>query len=110
LNIANGNAVVTHSSGIFTVSTGDWRVTTAGTNTASVVTVGGTQTLTAKTLTTPTLTSYVVASLPAGSTGQLAFASNGRKNGEGAAAGTGVLVFFDGTNWCACDTGATVAA
>jgi hypothetical protein len=109
-NIANGNAVVTHSSGVFTVSTGDWRITTAGTNAASAVTVGGTQTLTAKTLTAPVLTSYVVASLPAGSAGALAFASNGRKNGEGGGAGTGVLVFFDGTNWCACDTGATVAA
>lgn len=52
-NIANGNAVVTHSSGVFTVSTGDWRITTAGTNSASAVTVGGTQTLTAKTLTSP---------------------------------------------------------
>jgi len=51
LNIANGDAVITHSTGIFTVSTGDLRVTTAGTNTASAVTVGGTQTLTAKTLT-----------------------------------------------------------
>jgi hypothetical protein len=59
-NIANGNAVVTHSSGIFTVSTGDWRVTTAGTNSASVVTVGGTQTLTSKTLTSPTLTTPVL--------------------------------------------------
>ena len=49
-NIANGNAVVTHSSGIFTVSTGDWRITTAGTNAASAVTVGGTQTLTSKTI------------------------------------------------------------
>lgn len=55
INVANGNAVITHSSGIFTVSTGDWRVTTAGTNTASVVTVGGTQTLTNKTLTSPVL-------------------------------------------------------
>lgn len=54
-NIANGNAVVTHSSGVFTVSTGDWRITTAGTNAASAVTVGGTQTLTNKTLTSPTL-------------------------------------------------------
>ena len=42
--------------------------------------------------------------------GSQAFASNGRKNGEGAGAGTGVLVFFDGTAWKACDTGATVAA
>jgi hypothetical protein len=53
LNIANGNAVITHSSGIFTVSTGDLRVTTAGTNSASVTLVGGTQTLTNKTLTAP---------------------------------------------------------
>lgn len=55
LNFANGNAVVTHSSGILTVSTGDLRVTTAGTNSASAVTVGGTQTLTSKTLTSPTI-------------------------------------------------------
>jgi hypothetical protein len=47
------NWVATHTSGILTVGTGDLRVTTAGTNTASVVTVGGTQTLTNKTLTTP---------------------------------------------------------
>jgi hypothetical protein len=40
----------------------------------------------------------------------VAFASNGRKNGEGGGAGTGVLVFHDGTAWRACDTGATVAA
>lgn len=40
--------------------------------------------------------------------GSQAFASNGRKNGEGAGTGTGVLVFYDGTAWRACDTGATV--
>ena len=45
----------THSTGILTVGTGDLRVTTAGTNTASVVTVGGTQTLTGKTLTSPVI-------------------------------------------------------
>lgn len=55
-NIEGGNWVATHTSGILTVGTGDLRVTTAGTNTASVVTVGGTQTLTAKTLTSPTIT------------------------------------------------------
>jgi hypothetical protein len=55
-NWANGDAVLTHSTGILTVSTGDLRVTTAGTNAASAVTVGGTQTLTGKTLTSPTLT------------------------------------------------------
>lgn len=51
INYANGDAIITHSSGILTVSTGDLRVTTAGTNSASAVTVGGTQTLTSKTLT-----------------------------------------------------------
>lgn len=55
LNFANGNAVITHSSGILNVTTGDLRVTTAGTNAASVVTVGGTQTLTNKTLTSAVL-------------------------------------------------------
>jgi hypothetical protein len=55
VNFDNGNAVITHSSGVLTVSTGDLRVTTAGTNAASVVTVGGTQTLTSKTLTSPTI-------------------------------------------------------
>jgi hypothetical protein len=55
LNIANGNWVATHTTGILTVGTGDLRVTTAGTNTASVVTVGGTQTLTNKTLTSPVI-------------------------------------------------------
>lgn len=56
IDFAAGNAVITHSSGILTVSTGDLRVTTAGTNTASAVTVGGTQTLTSKTLTSPAIT------------------------------------------------------
>lgn len=56
------------------------------------------------------LKSYTVAGLPAGSAGDTAYASNGRKNGEGGGAGTGVMVFKDGTAWRACDTGATVAA
>lgn len=55
LNFANGNSVITHSSGILDVTTGDLRVTTAGTNAASVVTVGGAQTLTNKTLTSAVL-------------------------------------------------------
>lgn len=37
INFENGNAVITHSSGIITVSTGEFRVTTPGTNSASVV-------------------------------------------------------------------------
>jgi hypothetical protein len=56
------------------------------------------------------LAPVVVASLPTGAAGSVAFASNGRKNGEGAGLGTGVLVFHDGSNWIAVDTGATVAA
>lgn len=58
---------------------------------------------------TPTL----VANLPASSLdtkGDIAFASNGRANGESAGHGTGVLVFNDGTAWRASDTGVTVAA
>lgn len=55
IDFAAGNSVITHSSAVLTVSTGDLRVTTAGTNSASVVTVGGTQTLTSKTLTAPTI-------------------------------------------------------
>ena len=54
--------------------------------------------------------SYTVATLPTVGTGRIAYASNGRKNGEGAGSGTGVLVFDDGTAWRAVDTGATVAA
>jgi hypothetical protein len=54
---------------------------------------------------------YTVAGLPGVSvSGDTAFASNGRKAGEGAGSGTGVMVFSDGTAWRACDTGATVAA
>lgn len=55
INFASANWLATHSSGVLTVGTGDLRVTTAGTNTASVVTVGGTQTLSNKTLTAPAL-------------------------------------------------------
>lgn len=60
INFNNGNVVVTHSAGILTVSTGDLRVTTAGSNSASVVTVGGNQTLTSKTLTSPVLNTATV--------------------------------------------------
>jgi hypothetical protein len=47
--------VWTYSSGVATLSTGELRATNAGTNSASVVTVGGSQTLTSKTLTSPTI-------------------------------------------------------
>ncbi len=55
--------------------------------------------------------SYTVATLPTpGTASRKAYASDGRKNGEGAASGTGVAVFDDGTNWIANDSGQTVAA
>lgn len=56
IDFANGNVVMTHSSGILTMGTGEMRITTPGTNSASVVTVGGTQTLTSKTLSSPSIT------------------------------------------------------
>lgn len=52
---------------------------------------------------------YGTSALPV-QAGSQAYASNGRKNGEGVGSGTGVLCFYDGTAWRACDTGATVAA
>lgn len=55
INFNAGNFTLTHSAGVLTANL-DVRVTTAGTNAASVVTVGGAQTLTNKTLTSPTLT------------------------------------------------------
>lgn len=62
INIANGNWVATHTSGILTVTTGDLRVTSAnvGTNGDSVPTLSSTNTLTNKTLTSPTLTTPVL--------------------------------------------------
>lgn len=56
---------------------------------------------------------YTVASLPAtGANGQWAFASNGRKPGEGAGSGTGVPVFFNGATgtWFSYCSGTAVAA
>jgi hypothetical protein len=59
----------------------------------------------------PGVSTYTVANLPTDvQANQIAYASNGRKAGEGAGSGTGVLVFRDTTAWRACDTGATVAA
>lgn len=56
ISFGSANVVMTHTSGILTMGTGEMRITTPGTNSASVVTVSGTQTLTNKTLTSPTLT------------------------------------------------------
>jgi hypothetical protein len=59
----------------------------------------------------PVLPSYTVAALPtAQGAGAKAFASNGRKPGEAAGAGSGVEVFFDGAHWIAGCTGSQVLA
>ena len=52
-----------------------------------------------------------VALLPAaGQVGRVRMATDGRKTGEGAGAGTGVLVYDDGTAWRRVDDGTTVVA
>jgi hypothetical protein len=55
INYQNGNVVLTHGSGLLTVTTGEFRITTPGTNAASVPTLGSTSTFTNKTLTAPTV-------------------------------------------------------
>ena len=59
----------------------------------------------------PVLPSYTVATLPtAQGAGAKAFASNGRKPTEAAAAGTGVEVFYDGAHWISVCSGSAVLA
>lgn len=61
----------------------------------------------------PKLPSYTVATLPSASTygaGSQAYASNGRKSGEGAGSGTGVPVWSNGTNWLTYYDNSIVAA
>jgi len=43
--------------------------------------------------------SYLVSKLPTGSAGAVTLALNGRKSGEGAGAGTGCPVWWDGSIW-----------
>lgn len=64
----------------------------------------------APTLTTPQWTATTVAALPAGAEGQHAYATNGRKVGEGAGSGTGVPVYFSSASWRVFSTDAPVAA
>jgi hypothetical protein len=61
----------------------------------------------------PDPTAYTVATLPAtGLSGQFAWASNGRKPGEGAGTGSGVPVFWNSatSQWFSYLSGAVVAA
>lgn len=46
-----------------------------------------------------TLKSYTVGTLPAGAEGQVAYATDGRKTGEGGGSGTGCPVYFSNTHW-----------
>ncbi len=43
--------------------------------------------------------SFTVGALPAGSNGQMAYATNGLKIGETTGNGTGVLVYYSATAW-----------
>lgn len=54
--------------------------------------------------------SYTVANLPSAAAGTVAYATNGRKNGEGAGAGTGVQVYRDATAWRRVSDDTTVVA
>lgn len=54
INFNAGNVLLTHSAGILTMGTGEMRITTPGTNAASVITQGSTNALTNKTLTSST--------------------------------------------------------
>ena len=56
------------------------------------------------------LPAYAVAALPAATAARVAYASNGRKVGEGAGAGTGTLVYSDGTAWRRASDDTTVAS
>ena len=59
----------------------------------------------------PVLPSYNVAALPSGcGQGAMAYAVNGRKPSEGAGAGTGAQVYFDGSRWLSASTGTAVAS
>jgi hypothetical protein len=53
---------------------------------------------------------YTVATLPMGVEGQTAYATNGRKSGEGGGAGTGVPVYFSNAAWRVYSTDVAVTA
>lgn len=82
------------------VDTKDFRIIASAANTST------------RRLNTPVMPEFSVGALPSSQVlrAQLAFATNGRKAGEGPGVGSGVLVFYDGVNWIAVDTGTAVAA
>ncbi len=101
LNYNNGNVAVTHSSGILTMGTGELRITTPGTNAASVPTLGSTNTFTNKTLTSPVIATGLTASGSAsndfsGSTGTFK-TSSGVNTLSGAVTAVGQITAAAGT-------------
>lgn len=54
--------------------------------------------------------SYTVATLPAGTAGQVAYVSNARKVGEATGAGTGVMAYYSGAAWRRLSDDTAVAA
>lgn len=54
------------------------------------------------------LPAYTVSLLPTGIVGMLAYATNGRKVGEGSGSGTGVPVYFSASHWRVFSTDAQV--
>lgn len=57
-----------------------------------------------------TPSTYTVATLPAGGNGRTVYVSNGRKIGEGAAAGTGVMAVYSNSQWRRVSDDAVVSA
>ncbi len=92
IGFANSNVVLTHSSGILTVSTGELRITTVGTDAASVPTLGSTSTFTNKTLTSPTINTATL-----GGANQLAEGASIRLDAALSADGTWSGVTIAGT-------------
>lgn len=58
IDFANGDVVLTHSTGILTIGTGTLKITTPTNTTTSVVTIDGTQTLTNKSIAIGQLTGF----------------------------------------------------
>ncbi|UHC16075.1 hypothetical protein LRS73_26950 [Methylobacterium currus] len=53
---------------------------------------------------------YTVATLPTGTSGTVLYVSNGRKVGEGAGAGTGVVAYYSNGNWRRLSDDSAIAA
>jgi len=84
--------------------------TTLADNTVGSITPGILRGLMQDLLDSQGLKQYTVATLPTGSEGMIAYATNGRKVGEGVGVGTGVPVYFSNALWRVYSTDAQVLA